>query len=812
MALEYAVKVGEKFVSLFKPQRKISLLALPVGSESTNFTVTLAVEARNRLNMVSRAQVQAQVLPPSRQVSVSTEVLQSEFSRLNRSLAGTGDVDGFMQAMTSVNSFLNLAESTANATAREEARQIRSQVREKMMESLADLSSSRDFSQEWRLTQISIAAGIIQEPSEVKSQVATSAMNVVARNLEFALGSVGSQHSDEFALTAFRFAAHSSAVLQAMQEQAESQSLSNATRVLGVDLHQLTETIASLALSHQDPGKPALNLQSELLELNVARTYLHELKLSPSDQPSPAQFTLPSDFVSRLVQSSADKDLSLSSVSVVRLVSLVNIFASLEQRHQDVMQWSRSPLISLSIHDDAGHEIPVNGLSSRISFRLALNQSVVPHGLVRERRCEFWNETSKGWSTQGCKVNEIASTFGTLVCECSHLTMFSARSEDALPRIRSVDASVLTWSNLLDHPTTLFALAALWSTFFVTFYYAYRKDQRELSKVDAAEKYKDAKVIRQETSDSAVLANAPLVRQEAWTRNTLHPTEVGGSFFSHNLTEQDKLLVMTTGGKGLENAGPVECEGGSSSAPCTPRAGDTGETGTVVNINPNPEKPAERKSFCQAVKERMYEDHQWISIVTRKPLAVKYYTSVQRLLTLTSVVFAALLSNAIFVADTSNVFANLLVILGTGAIMLPLGVVFVLVFERSSHTYQTTPSSQGRCQRIYFVLVKKPLPTKVNRWCSIVMVLWMITASYLILLYGIQFDLDQTQFSDDSGSLPSLVTVSGKSSVRWIVCTMLTVAQHAIIEQPGRIIAICIWASLTTVQALLGLRFIGGWR
>ena len=89
--------------------------------------------------------------------------------------------------------------------------------------------------------------------------------------------------------------------------------------------------------------------------------------------------------------------------------------------------------------------------------------------VASEHACSFWDAPAGRWSGEGCaKVAVLAAGGGggggTLVCNCSHLTDFSAQLDQTLDLTLSVVTSVEAFGgrDILRSLVVLVALAAVW--------------------------------------------------------------------------------------------------------------------------------------------------------------------------------------------------------------------------------------------------------------------------------------------------------------------------------------------------------------
>ncbi|PRP80714.1 putative LRR receptor-like serine/threonine-protein kinase [Planoprotostelium fungivorum] len=78
-----------------------------------------------------------------------------------------------------------------------------------------------------------------------------------------------------------------------------------------------------------------------------------------------------------------------------------------------------SQVIGVTVYDKRGGEIQIRDDSESVNISMGSIQ-FVPSGY--EPVCQWWNETMKGWSREGCRLVQEASVG---VCQCNHLTNFS---------------------------------------------------------------------------------------------------------------------------------------------------------------------------------------------------------------------------------------------------------------------------------------------------------------------------------------------------------------------------------------------------
>jgi hypothetical protein len=80
-----------------------------------------------------------------------------------------------------------------------------------------------------------------------------------------------------------------------------------------------------------------------------------------------------------------------------------------------------SPLVSITISDDDGQEIPVSGLTSNVEIVIPIvNQARCEHTKYPTLVCMYWDPVKGTYRSDGCFVKGIRA--GSVTCSCNHLT------------------------------------------------------------------------------------------------------------------------------------------------------------------------------------------------------------------------------------------------------------------------------------------------------------------------------------------------------------------------------------------------------
>ncbi|PRP89127.1 Src protein [Planoprotostelium fungivorum] len=82
-------------------------------------------------------------------------------------------------------------------------------------------------------------------------------------------------------------------------------------------------------------------------------------------------------------------------------------------------------VIGAQVFDEAGREIEIKDTTEKINITMGIVDSISPH---QKAVCQWWNETGKMWSRDGCDA--YIDDFYLVVCMCNHLTNFSVAAID----------------------------------------------------------------------------------------------------------------------------------------------------------------------------------------------------------------------------------------------------------------------------------------------------------------------------------------------------------------------------------------------
>lgn len=112
------------------------------------------------------------------------------------------------------------------------------------------------------------------------------------------------------------------------------------------------------------------------------------------------------------------------------------------------------------------------GLNASVEIACDGQTALAPYRCPAMPRCGFWNETSRAFSSQGCKTLGVTDSGRKLWCECTHLTTFTAIS-DSVERTTALELlSTLGNVDPQEGPRTssglLLVLGAIYGSMFLS--------------------------------------------------------------------------------------------------------------------------------------------------------------------------------------------------------------------------------------------------------------------------------------------------------------------------------------------------------
>ncbi|XP_025102590.1 polycystic kidney disease protein 1-like 2 isoform X2 [Pomacea canaliculata] len=126
----------------------------------------------------------------------------------------------------------------------------------------------------------------------------------------------------------------------------------------------------------------------------------------------------------------------------------------------------------LPSQDDANEE---DTYRIKVNHNNSSQPTVVPvvKVVTAEISCKTWDTNASAWKNSGCKVANV-SNFDEVVCECTHLSIFTA-TFFVSPNVLSTD-DLRLFAEFFHNPVMVTVVVLLWMTYLVGLYWAYHAD------------------------------------------------------------------------------------------------------------------------------------------------------------------------------------------------------------------------------------------------------------------------------------------------------------------------------------------------
>ena len=129
----------------------------------------------------------------------------------------------------------------------------------------------------------------------------------------------------------------------------------------------------------------------------------------------------------------------------------------------------RIPVVSFALTDQDGNDISVKNLTGCLLIAIPVYRN---NPLNYTRSCQYYDESIRKWSSEGCTLDITFTNANQTVCCCNHLTAFSINwgTLSDLNNIKIDNIDVIEDSKklglLLDHPQFLYILGGLSIVYF----------------------------------------------------------------------------------------------------------------------------------------------------------------------------------------------------------------------------------------------------------------------------------------------------------------------------------------------------------
>ncbi|XP_070535503.1 polycystin-1-like protein 2 [Ptychodera flava] len=369
---------------------------------------------------------------------------------------------------------------------------------------------------------------------------------------------------------------------------------------------------------------------------------------------------------------------------------------------------------------------------------------------IHTSTCQHWNVKSEKWIPNGCKVDPLSLPWET-TCLCNHLTNFGIDS--FYVPVNTIPWETLSFSNLHDNPLVICTVCAILIAYFIFLVPLRRKDKKDLLKWSASplidNRQGDDVIYHMTvhtgfTRQSGTRSNIyfKLVGENSETvirqlKDNFGKVFSGGSvnhFLMHVPKNLGRLLYLhiwhDSSGLGddaswfLNRVSFVDLQTKKWYIfPCNHwlavDKGD-GKIDRILTVAGNDELLNFNNRFGLQRQKSLSDDYLWFSVFLRPTRST--FTRVQRLSCCLSLLFAYLISNAMFYKTNSEAekvaytmvqigpikFSLQQIYIGTvsGLVVLPVNVIIVNVFRKSRRS--TGDTIIGRwCGRLLDILSRK---------------------------------------------------------------------------------------------------------
>ncbi|XP_070568587.1 polycystin family receptor for egg jelly-like [Ptychodera flava] len=108
----------------------------------------------------------------------------------------------------------------------------------------------------------------------------------------------------------------------------------------------------------------------------------------------------------------------------------------------------------------------------------SLGRPLQPYAFkIETATCQYWNTGTERWTTTGCKVDPYSRP-GETTCLCNHLTSFGLDS--FYVPVNTITWHELSFSDLLENPLVISIVCAIFAVYFILLVYMRRKDKEDL--------------------------------------------------------------------------------------------------------------------------------------------------------------------------------------------------------------------------------------------------------------------------------------------------------------------------------------------
>jgi hypothetical protein len=455
---------------------------LPPGSSDDNYMLSITVIIRDVWGASSSSSFMIAVFPPDDLgVTSSTSPFIDQLSVSEEA----GDVNRFAQSLLAVTALLDASRDSQTTTLTSDQLSERASVRYIALGYLENQADDDDsgISTSRIQQQVQLAFLLCQNTDELNSDARVHAIQFVASRASTAYNNSDIEFTSSMGDSMLRTVDQVSFSITATLANAiangtiATADVWNITALATENAAVARSFLSSLSLISRGEVKSHVAGETAVVH-NTNRVYVASSRrsntsLSNADigfaNTTEPGFKLPGNLSSSLY------DYTTVDISFFTMQQHVFSFADI-----GVTSGGQSRLVGLTLYGTRDSSNDENGQSSVIEVDGLPDDSrilvYVPHdNTTYTQVCRFWNETSRNYSTDGCYLYSSNATGA--ICSCSHLTVFNV---NLIPTITDPTEALLNfnWDNLSAHPAGIITVGCIWFVYFCLWWVALRHDRK----------------------------------------------------------------------------------------------------------------------------------------------------------------------------------------------------------------------------------------------------------------------------------------------------------------------------------------------
>ncbi|XP_070569354.1 polycystin-1-like protein 2 [Ptychodera flava] len=408
--------------------------------------------------------------------------------------------------------------------------------------------------------------------------------------------------------------------------------------------------------------------------------------------------------------------------------------------------------------------------------------------------CLYWNEMNKKWQTDGCSPDLHLTTDNYVICQCNHLTSFTAA--DFVVPVNEIDFGGVFRADIKDNTVVLGTVITLFILYIVVVILMRKKDKQDLEKwISAPQIYN--------TCNEKFLYRITVytgLRPGSGTSGTVAVVMFGenGRSRTIQLVDEKKLLCLKFGSVCSFLVSTIDHLGSLIKMEVELRMSERRKDDSwfldrieVVDILTNKRfdfvyygwitrTMNDGKICCRTlsvsdetqmtrfvhllssnIRVQVFDEYLWGSVVTRQ--TPSHFTRVQRLSCCVAMLCLVMISNAMFYDTKDSVQATKTVDLGfhslslgsiyvaliSSLIVVPVSVTMVTLFKKAREVVQVSPSNE--CSAVKKKTEKKVDNWNINKFGCFRLIAWLLVfvssflSTFFVVLYSLEWGPDRSK-------------------------------------------------------------------